>query len=66
MKAWRAEAFGKPGDVLKLVDVDIPDPGPREALLRVLATNIGLSGIRSLKSGGGMVQQIERISTFPR
>jgi NADPH:quinone reductase len=42
MKAWRAEAFGKPGDVLKLVDVDIPDPGPREALLRVLATNIGL------------------------
>lgn len=42
MKAWSAEAFGKPGDVLKMVDVDIPDPGPREALLRVLATNIGL------------------------
>jgi NADPH2:quinone reductase len=42
MKAWRAEAFGKPGDVLKLVDIDVPVPGPGEALLKVLATNIGL------------------------
>ncbi len=42
MKAWRAETFGKPGDVLKLVDVDVPVPGPGEALVRVLATNIGL------------------------
>lgn len=42
MKAWRAETFGKPSDVLKLVDIDIPIPGPGEALLRVLATNIGL------------------------
>lgn len=42
MKAWRAESFGNPADVLKLVDIDIPEPGPGEALLRVLATNIGL------------------------
>src|SRR5690554_5024998 len=42
MKAWRAEMFGKPGDVPKLVDVDVPVPGPGEALVRVLATNIGL------------------------
>lgn len=42
MKAWRAETFGKPSDVLKLVDIDVPVPGPGEALLRVLATNIGL------------------------
>lgn len=42
MKAWRAEAFGKPQEVLKLVDVDMPVPGQGEALVRVLATNIGL------------------------
>lgn len=42
MKAWRAENFGNPLDVLKLVDIDIPEPEPGEALLRVLATNIGL------------------------
>lgn len=42
MKAWRADAFGKPSEVLKLVDVDVPVPRPGEALLRVLATNIGL------------------------
>lgn len=42
MKVWRAESFGNPADVLKRVDVAIPKPGPGEALLRVLATNIGL------------------------
>lgn len=42
MKTWRAEEFGKPSDVLKLVDVDLPPPKAGEALLRVLATNIGL------------------------
>ncbi|CAG2095767.1 NADPH:quinone oxidoreductase family protein [Xanthomonas euroxanthea] len=42
MKAWQASSFGKPSDVLELVDVDIPSPGPGEALLKVLATNIGL------------------------
>lgn len=42
MKAWRAEQFGKPSDVLKLVDVDLPTPKAGEALLRVLATNVGL------------------------
>lgn len=42
MKTWRAEKFGNPKDVLKLVEMDVPVPGPGEALLRVLATNIGL------------------------
>ncbi|WP_074956656.1 NADPH:quinone oxidoreductase family protein [Myxococcus fulvus] len=42
MKSWRAETLGAPGEVLKLVDIDVPAPGPGEALLRVLATNIGL------------------------
>jgi len=42
MKAWRAETFGKPVDVLKLVDMEIPVPGQNEALLKVLAANIGL------------------------
>jgi NADPH2:quinone reductase len=42
MKSWRAAAFGKPSEVLKLVDSDLPSPGPGEALLRVLAANIGL------------------------
>lgn len=42
MKLWRAETFGNPEDVLKLVEMDVPVPGPGEALLKVLATNIGL------------------------
>lgn len=42
MKAWRAETFGRPSDVLERVDIDVPIPGPNEALIKVLATNIGL------------------------
>ncbi|QQD77909.1 zinc-binding dehydrogenase (plasmid) [Curtobacterium sp. YC1] len=42
MRSWRAAAFGIPSDVLGLLDTDVPVPGPGEALLRVLAANIGL------------------------
>jgi NADPH2:quinone reductase len=42
MKSWSATDFGKPGQVLKLVDTELPAPGPGEALLKVLAANIGL------------------------
>jgi NADPH2:quinone reductase len=42
VKSWRAAAFGKPSEVLRLVDTDVPAPGPDQALVRVLAANIGL------------------------
>jgi NADPH2:quinone reductase len=42
MRSWRAMAFGEPGEVLRLVDTEVPVPGLGEALVRVLAANIGL------------------------
>jgi NADPH2:quinone reductase len=37
MKAWRVAALGEPRDVLRLVDVVDPAPGPGQLLVKVLA-----------------------------
>ena len=36
MRAWQVRALGEPRDVLELVDVEAPAPGPDEVLVRVL------------------------------
>jgi NADPH2:quinone reductase len=38
MKAWQLSKYGEPQDVLELVEVDRPQPGPGQLLVRVLAT----------------------------
>ncbi|WP_262281902.1 NADPH:quinone oxidoreductase family protein [Micromonospora sp. MA102] len=38
MKAWRVTALGEPVDVLRLVDVADPAPGPGQLVVRVLAS----------------------------
>lgn len=42
MRAWQVHRLGSPRDVLRLVDVDEPVPGPGEIRLRVRAAAIGL------------------------
>jgi NADPH2:quinone reductase len=37
VKAWRVHELGRPADVLVLEDVDPPEPGPGQLLVRVLA-----------------------------
>jgi NADPH2:quinone reductase len=37
MKAWRVAALGEPRDVLRLVEVVDPAPGPGQLLVKVLA-----------------------------
>ncbi|MFC8616085.1 NADPH:quinone oxidoreductase family protein [Micromonospora purpureochromogenes] len=37
MKAWRVADLGEPRDVLRLVDVAEPEPGPGQLVVRVLA-----------------------------
>ena len=37
MKAWQVSRYGEPRDVLELVDVPRPEPGPGQILVRVLA-----------------------------
>lgn len=35
MKAWRVHELGEPGTVLRLEDVEVPEPGPRQVVVRV-------------------------------
>ncbi|WP_167162185.1 NADPH:quinone oxidoreductase family protein [Streptomyces sp. MBT27] len=40
MQAWRVHENGEPGEVMRLDEVDRPEPGPGQVLLRVRAANI--------------------------
>lgn len=42
MRAWQIQAYGSPRDILRLVDIDEPVPGPGELRLRVLAAAVGM------------------------
>jgi NADPH2:quinone reductase len=49
VKAWRVHEYGAPGDVLRVDDVDAPEPGPGEIQIRVQAITLNfndLDGIR--------------------
>ncbi|MFC4036066.1 NADPH:quinone oxidoreductase family protein [Streptomyces polygonati] len=40
MKAWRVHQTGQPREAMRLDEVAVPEPGPGEVLLRVLAANV--------------------------
>ncbi|MDO8703742.1 MAG: NADPH:quinone oxidoreductase family protein [Sulfuricaulis sp.] len=42
MKSWRAEAFGKPRDVLRLREIELPQPPQKCVAVRVSAVGVGL------------------------
>jgi NADPH:quinone reductase len=42
MRAWQVQRHGEPRDVLRLVEIDEPVPGPGEIRLRVQAAAIGM------------------------
>ena len=45
MRAWQVTGAGEPADVLHLVEVDLPEPGPGQARIRVTAAGIGLPDV---------------------
>jgi NADPH:quinone reductase-like Zn-dependent oxidoreductase len=47
MRAVRCDRYGPP-EVLRLVEVPVPEPGPGQVLLRVLATSVNLSDWETL------------------
>ncbi len=42
MRAWQVGSHGTPSDVLRLVEIDEPQPGPGEVRLRVRAAALGM------------------------
>jgi NADPH2:quinone reductase len=49
MKRWQAAQFGEVEDVLRLEDVDLPEPGPGEARVRVLAASLALPDLMMIR-----------------
>ena len=45
MQAWQVTGAGEPADVLHRVEVDLPEPGPGQARIRVTAAGIGLPDV---------------------
>jgi NADPH2:quinone reductase len=55
-KSWRADRFGNPAEVLRLVELDLPDPPEKCVAVRVAATGIGGPDFLMLKGGYPMVK----------
>jgi NADPH2:quinone reductase len=45
MRAWQVQSAGEPIEVLRRVDVAVPDPGPGQIRVRVNAAGIGLPDV---------------------
>jgi NADPH2:quinone reductase len=45
MQAWQVTGPGEPADVLHRLEVDLPEPGPGQARIRVTAAGIGLPDV---------------------
>ncbi len=45
MRAWQVQDVGEPIDVLHLVELDPPQPGPGQVRIRVVAAGIGLPDV---------------------
>ena len=45
MRAWQVVEHGEPAKVLRLADVDLPEPGPGQVRLRVMAAGLGLPDV---------------------
>lgn len=45
MRAWQVQAAGEPMDVLQLVELEPPEPGPGQVRIRVTAAGIGLPDV---------------------
>jgi NADPH2:quinone reductase len=49
MKRWQAARFGEVSDVLRLEDVERPEPGPGHARVRVLAASLALPDLMMVR-----------------
>jgi NADPH2:quinone reductase len=56
MRAWRTHQYGRPADALQLDEVPVPEPGPGEVLVRVLAVPFNLNDIDRVVGANVAVQ----------
>lgn len=56
MRAWRVHEYGTPTGVLRLDEVEIPEPGPGELLVQVQAIPLNLNDLERVTGGNMMVR----------
>lgn len=57
MKAWRAESFGEPRDVLAIQHVEVPEPPEGCVAVRVRASGVGLPDLLMTRGSYPIVKQ---------
>jgi NADPH2:quinone reductase len=56
MRAWRTHEYGQPRDVLKLDEVEVPEPGEGELRVRALGIPLNLNDLERITGGNMMVR----------
>src|SRR4051794_8486720 len=56
MRAWRTHEYGPPLDVLRLDEVDVPQPGAGEVRVKVQAIPLNLNDLERITGGNMMVE----------
>jgi NADPH:quinone reductase-like Zn-dependent oxidoreductase len=64
MKAIRFEQFGEPREVLKLVDLPEPEPGPNEVRVRMIASPINPSDLLVVRGRYGVLPELPATPGF--
>jgi len=54
MKAIRFDQFGEPSDVVRVVDLPIPEPGPNEVRVRMIASPVNPSDLLTIRGKYGV------------
>jgi NADPH2:quinone reductase len=58
MRAWRTHEYGEPSKVLRLDDVEVPEPGAGEVRVRALGIPLNLNDLERI-TGGNMMARPE-------
>ena len=56
MRAWRVHEYGQPTEVLRLDEVEIPEPGPGEVRVKAQAIPLNLNDLERITGGNMMVR----------
>ena len=65
MKAWAAQSYGKPRDVLRLVDMPQPEPAGRQVLVRIHASSINPIDLRMVQGYSARLRRLAVKHEFP-
>lgn len=65
MKAWLADGYGKPGDVLRLGELPIPKPKKGQLLVRIHASSLNPIDLRMTQGYGASLRRLAARNEFP-